>query len=51
MLYIYQHRASPFWWGHWERGCTYRRSTRTEDRVNAIAFAKQYFSAIKQRNR
>jgi hypothetical protein len=51
VLYIYQHRASPFWWGHWERGCTYRCSTRTEDRVTSIAFAKQYFSDIKQRIR
>ncbi len=52
VLYIYQHRASPFWWvRYWERGRTYRRSTRTEDRVTAIAFAKQYFSDIKQRIR
>jgi len=52
VLYIYQHRASPFWWvRYWERGRTYRRSTRTEDRVTAIAFAKQYFSDIKQQIR
>jgi len=52
VLYIYQHRASPFWWvRYWERGRTYRRSTRTEDRITAIAFAKQYFSDIKQRIR
>jgi hypothetical protein len=52
VLYIYQHRASPFWWvRYWERGRTYRCSTRTEDRITAIAFAKQYFSDIKQRIR
>jgi len=52
VLYIYQHRASPFWWvRYWERGRTYRHSTRTEDRVTAIVFAKQYFLDIKQRIR
>ena len=47
-LFIYRHNASPYWWvRYWEKGKTFRKSTKTERKQDAIAFAKQYFADLK----
>jgi hypothetical protein len=47
-LFIYRHSASPFWWvRYWEKGKTFRKSTKTERKQDAVAFAKQYFADLK----
>jgi len=47
-LFIYRHNASPFWWvRYWEKGKTFRKSTKTERKQDAVAFAKQYFADLK----
>ena len=49
-LFIYRLNASPYWWvRYWEKGKTFRKSTKTRCRLAATAFAKQFFSDIKHR--
>jgi hypothetical protein len=49
-LSIYRLNASPYWWvRYWEKGETFRKSTKTRCRQAATAFAKQFFSDIKHR--
>ena len=48
-LFIYRLNASPYWWvRYWEKGKTFRKSTKTRCRQAATAFAKQFFSDTHQ---
>ncbi len=46
-LIIFRVAASPFWWCRcWHDGRHHKRSTKTELKRQAIAFAKQFFSQL-----
>ena len=46
-LFIYKHNASKFWWvRYFVNGNAIRKSTKTDSKRDAIAFAKEYFDLI-----
>ena len=46
-LRIYLNNASPYWQAvYWDRGITYRRSSKTKDKLEAISFAKVMYEQI-----
>lgn len=46
-LFIYKMPASPFWWcRYYIAGKTIRRSTQTDSKQRAIAFAKDFYSEL-----
>jgi integrase len=46
-LFIYQLDASKYWWvRYFAKGKTLRKSTKTENKADAINFAKQFFDDI-----
>lgn len=46
-LYIYKLKASKFWWArYFANGNAVRKSTKTENKRLAIAFAKQFYDEI-----
>lgn len=46
-LRIYLNNASPYWQAvYWDRGITYRRSSKTKDKLQAISFAKVMYEEI-----
>ena len=46
-LIIFRVAASPYWWCRcWHEGRHHKRSTKTESKRQAIAFAKQFFSQL-----
>ena len=51
-LYIYKHAASPYWWVRYFVGNNaVRKSTKTDGKRDAIAFAKEYFEIITHNQR
>jgi len=46
-LFIYKHSASKYWWvRYFVNGNAVRKSTKTDSKRDAIAFAKEYFDLI-----
>ena len=46
-LFIYRHNASKYWWvRYFVNGNAVRKSTKTDSKRDAIAFAKEYFDLI-----
>jgi integrase len=46
-LRIYLNNASPYWQVvYWDKGMTYRRSSKTKDKLEAIRFAKTMYEEI-----
>ena len=46
-LRIYLNNASPYWQAmYWDKGMTYRRSSKTKDKLQAIGFAKAMYEEI-----
>ncbi|MFM7631806.1 MAG: phage integrase SAM-like domain-containing protein, partial [Betaproteobacteria bacterium] len=48
-LVIYKSEASPYWWARYYAGKTVRRSTKTENKTEAFAFAKKLYDEINHR--
>lgn len=45
-LVIFQVPASPFWWTRYYDGKPIKRSTKTTDKREAVAFAKQFYETL-----
>lgn len=46
-LRIYLNNASPYWQAvYWDKGVTYRRSSKTKEKYRAIKFAKELFEQV-----
>lgn len=45
-LVIFKIPASPFWWVRYHDGRPIKRSTKTEDRKEAIRFAKEFYETL-----
>ena len=46
-LRIYLNNASPYWQAvYWDKGVTYRRSSKTKEKYRAIKFAKELYEYL-----
>ena len=46
-LRIYLNNASPYWQAvYWDKGVTYRRSSKTKEKYRAIKFAKELYEQV-----